>query len=64
MAKTNNIKEKLKANYAKNPRAVTSIGLLAGAALTALIGVLTGVVEPEVAMGAISQLLGALALGG
>lgn len=58
------IKEKLKENYAKNPRAVTSIGLLLGAALTALIGTVTGIVEPDVAMSALTKLMSALMMGG
>lgn len=58
------IKEKLKENYAKNPRAVTSIGLLLGAALTALIGTVTGIIEPDVAMSALTKLMSALMMGG
>lgn len=57
------IKEKIKENYAKNPRAVTSLGLLLGAATAAVVGTLTGVVEPDVAMSAITKLFSALMMG-
>ncbi|ADG59929.1 hypothetical protein Acj9p029 [Acinetobacter phage Acj9] len=58
------LKQKVKDNYAKNPRAVMSLGVLGSAAVLAVIGTLTGVVEPEVAMASITKLLNFLMLGG
>lgn len=58
------IKEKIKTNYKKNPKATMSLAALGSAALVGLIGTLTGVVEPEVAMDSISKLLSFLMLGG
>lgn len=57
------IKDSIKQNYAKNPKAVTSVAVLGGAAVAAVIGVLTGIVEPDAAMSAISKLVTALFLG-
>lgn len=57
-------KEKVKANYNKNPKATASVGLLATAAVGALIGVLTGIIEPETAINSIVGLFNLMAVGG
>ncbi|AFL47478.2 hypothetical protein ZZ1p0031 [Acinetobacter phage ZZ1] len=56
--------KKVKDNFSKNPRATLSLGAIGVAGLAAVIGVLTGTIEPDVAINLIKQALGLLALGG
>lgn len=56
-------KPSIKENFKKNPRATVSLGVLGASALVAVVGSLTGVIEPETAIAMISKLLSALMLG-
>ena len=49
------VKEKFKANFSKNPKAFTGMGLLIITAVGATIGALTGVIEPQTAINAVIQ---------
>ncbi|EQA7786832.1 hypothetical protein ACX818_001426 [Acinetobacter baumannii] len=57
------IKDKLKTNFKKNPKATASLMAIGVGAIVAALGTVFGVVEPEVAMAAISKLISALTLG-
>lgn len=61
--KISNIKEKVKTNYAKNPKALNRLSILGLAVLSGIIGTLTGVIEPDMAAHVISALITHLSLG-
>lgn len=52
--------KKVKDNFSKNPHATLSLGAIGVAGLAALIGVLTGSIEPDAAMNLFNQALSLL----
>ncbi|QQO96225.1 hypothetical protein CPT_Minot_022 [Acinetobacter phage Minot] len=56
-------KGKITDNFKKNPKATLSFAAIALAGVAAVVGVLTGSVEPEQAMTLVTKLLNALMLG-
>ena len=60
---TQKLKEKVKANYQKNPKTVKGLGVLGLAVIAGVVGSLTGVVEPAYAAQKVIALVSYLSLG-